>query len=353
MGHILSRKNRKAEAGRACCSAVSHREGTADEMNEVDMKRDRNLAVLGLKNGAGKDEIKAAYENRLAKYRSADYEDDPEYVKKKIRELTEAYEAALSGSSSSASAADAQKKSRSASLHETEKKEEKRKAKAGKIFQTARRSGDRFAVYRTAAKKKKNLLVFVLAVIGISVIGSVISAVTNLVDDFSYDYDSDFSYDIYAEYNDYGILYEELPEQDQDVHFLAQQSYEFLSEQEYADEYYTVAVTEEELRAAADLFAQNYMQVQSIDEVFRYLKENYGEYYIEYEDTEYENDLEMQLEEVFGFYGFMSYYSADGLLNPYTGEGIACRLDYLNYLNDFYQEYLADSAEDGSAGDQV
>ena len=213
MGHILSRKNRKAEAGRACCSAVSHREGTADEMNEVDMKRDRNLAVLGLKNGAGKDEIKAAYENRLAKYRSADYEDDPEYVKKKIRELTEAYEAALSGSSSSASAADAQKKSRSASLHETEKKEEKRKAKAGKIFQTARRSGDSFAVYRTAAKKKKNLLVFVLAVIGISVIGSVISAVTNLVDDFSYDYDSDFSYDIYAEYNDYGILYEELPEQ--------------------------------------------------------------------------------------------------------------------------------------------
>ncbi|MCI9641013.1 MAG: hypothetical protein HFE72_12960 [Emergencia sp.] len=52
---------------------------------------DRNFALLGLREDATKEQVKAAYAKRLTKYKSADYEDDPEYVRRKIAELNEAY----------------------------------------------------------------------------------------------------------------------------------------------------------------------------------------------------------------------------------------------------------------------
>lgn len=57
---------------------------------------DRNFALLGLREDATKDEVRQAYELRVRKYRSSDYDDDPDYVRKKISELKNAYEAAYS-----------------------------------------------------------------------------------------------------------------------------------------------------------------------------------------------------------------------------------------------------------------
>jgi len=55
---------------------------------------DRNFALLGLREDASKEQVKAAYERRLSKYRAADYADDPEYVRRKTAELTQAYKEA-------------------------------------------------------------------------------------------------------------------------------------------------------------------------------------------------------------------------------------------------------------------
>lgn len=61
------------------------------------------FSLLGLREDAGKDDVKAAYERRVRKYKSSDYDDDPEYVRKKLAELKEAYEQAyrMAGSGSS------------------------------------------------------------------------------------------------------------------------------------------------------------------------------------------------------------------------------------------------------------
>ena len=53
-----------------------------------------NFAKLGLREDATKEQVKQAYELRLRKYKSSDYDDDPDYVRKKIAELKTAYNAA-------------------------------------------------------------------------------------------------------------------------------------------------------------------------------------------------------------------------------------------------------------------
>lgn len=54
----------------------------------------RYFSLLGLREDAGKDDVKAAYERRVQKYKASDYADDPEYVRKKLAELKTAYEQA-------------------------------------------------------------------------------------------------------------------------------------------------------------------------------------------------------------------------------------------------------------------
>lgn len=56
----------------------------------------RNFAILGLREDATKEQVKQAYELRLRKYKSSDYDDDPDYVRKKTSELKAAYDAAYS-----------------------------------------------------------------------------------------------------------------------------------------------------------------------------------------------------------------------------------------------------------------
>ena len=47
--------------------------------------------MLGLAQEASYDKIKEAYEKKMSKLKSADYQDDPEYARKKMEEVREAY----------------------------------------------------------------------------------------------------------------------------------------------------------------------------------------------------------------------------------------------------------------------
>ncbi len=72
-------------------------------MQERQDAMNQYFSLLGLQEDAGKDDVKAAYMRRVQKYKASDYDDDPEYVRKKLAELKTAYEQAyrMAGSGSS------------------------------------------------------------------------------------------------------------------------------------------------------------------------------------------------------------------------------------------------------------
>lgn len=55
------------------------------------MDRADAYRILGLREGASRSELKNAYEDRVRKYRTPDYQDEPEYAQRKIREVKYAY----------------------------------------------------------------------------------------------------------------------------------------------------------------------------------------------------------------------------------------------------------------------
>lgn len=55
------------------------------------MDRADAYRILGLREGATRTELKNAYEDRIRKYRTPDYQDEPEYAQRKIREVKYAY----------------------------------------------------------------------------------------------------------------------------------------------------------------------------------------------------------------------------------------------------------------------
>lgn len=86
---------------------------------------DRNFALLGLRDDATREQVKAAYERRLSKYRSADYADDPEYARRKIGQLKAAYEKAYQAAGKNTGSLSAEE-SFARPLTPSEKNEEKR-----------------------------------------------------------------------------------------------------------------------------------------------------------------------------------------------------------------------------------
>lgn len=61
------------------------------------MDRADAYRILGLREGASRSELKNAYEDRLRRYRTPDYQDEPEYAQRKIRELKYAYNILVGG----------------------------------------------------------------------------------------------------------------------------------------------------------------------------------------------------------------------------------------------------------------
>ena len=70
----------------------------------IAMERIYAYRLLGLREGASQKQIDAAYDERRRKYKSPDYQDEPEYAARKMRELQEAY-IMLGGSAPKAAAA--------------------------------------------------------------------------------------------------------------------------------------------------------------------------------------------------------------------------------------------------------
>lgn len=68
------------------------------------MERIYAYRLLGLREGASQKQIDAAYDERRRKYKSPDYQDEPEYATRKMREIQEAY-IMLGGSAPKAAAA--------------------------------------------------------------------------------------------------------------------------------------------------------------------------------------------------------------------------------------------------------
>ena len=169
-------------------------------------------------------------------------------------------------------------------------------------------------------------------------LGTVISIIVALViflvgaceDDSSY---PDYEYEETAFSYIYDQSYEAVSETDWNLAELADESYILLCKQ---NEYGSATLqdniqSEYEEKAAA--FAKHYWDKNSIDEVSDYLYDTYGDYM-----TSSDDPLSMQLDAIFDFYGFASLDAASWYDQPYTGERIESYGDYLDYLNQFYDE---------------
>lgn len=151
--------------------------------------------------------------------------------------------------------------------------------------------------------------------------------------DISDDYENVYIYD---------QAVEEIHESDSAIADLADKSYGLLSEQEEWDSSTLIDDNEIELQEKADQFARIYWQKDSLQEVTRYLYQDYGSY-MTYE----EDPLTVQLDAIFAFYGFSSLENASWYKQPYTGEPIQSYGDYLAYLNQYYDSQKEAAAENG------
>lgn len=102
----------------------------------------RDFTILGVREDASKEQVKAAYQRRLARYKSDDYADDPEYVSQKISQLTAAYERAYSAAGSGASAYDSDRREpeeREAGIRRIERDSARRRDAENRAIESARK----------------------------------------------------------------------------------------------------------------------------------------------------------------------------------------------------------------------
>lgn len=102
----------------------------------------RDFTILGVREDASKEQVKAAYQQRLARYKSDDYADDPEYVSQKISQLTAAYERAYSAAGSGASAYDSDRREpeeREAGIRRIERDSARRRDAEKRAIESARK----------------------------------------------------------------------------------------------------------------------------------------------------------------------------------------------------------------------
>lgn len=359
------------------------------------MDRGRCFSMLGLTERATKEQVRVAYERRVAKYKGPDYAEEPQYARKKLNELYLAYQEAyqLAGRDTAEAGASRfereadqsrkKKRSKASRLLEEERdaaernprekfhqwmeyrdeKKNQRSADHGKSFKKSKKSSGlhlpnlkkpNFSSVKkklnevfpdneifqedvlsqkgkTKGEKTKNGQELASAIISIVLTLAVFSIGSCEGDnaDFDYDYnydDAGFSY-IYDE------DYEDIKDADWEVTSLADESYYLLIEQ---PDSLTATIEEEdesEYQEEANLFAKNYWGKDSIPEVTQYLYDTYGSYM-----TNVDEPLSVQLDSIFYFYDFADLEIASWYAQPYTGENIQGYGDYLEYLNQFYEE---------------
>ena len=299
------------------------------------MDRNYYYRILGLTEGATTQQIKQAYEIRMEKLRSADYRDDPEYVEKKKRQTTEAYRV-LTGSMPPASSV--QRKARFENFKDfIEMKEggdSSDKESPKKSFQKMR-----YVPKNSAGNKKYIIFVLiVVAVIVISVVGSVIAAIGSFVNDIDLGslgenwFDSSHNSD--TDSDEYRI--------DETCQWLSEIDYyeglDMEAMDTYADDvkwdYGTGAYgnTEEgdtTFDKTLDLLFS--LEIYSVSDFFSYVTGEY-DYYIVHDDYECADTL-------ISWMAAPDFEEIAGSIDMYNGEPILTIADYLDYLKSVIDEY--------------
>ncbi len=339
----------------------------------------RDYLLLGVRKNASREQIKRAYERQLLKYRAPDYEDDPEYVRRKIDELNAAYnrmyKKAVSSSVGKDSAGNAgiitesqeQKSARHQKHRDYAKKRREMDEEELHLLDRLRKSGDKpkkdwkkrdsvmlkdkkdslKARMKESIKEGNTMRAYEETENGeiadtltgpapkkteesqgkmmFSAIGLIISLVVGLftmcnsTDNSSFIGIDDGSSYIY-ELSDYS-------ESDRAVYDEGQQVYADFSEMETAEQWSETAVTDAELETAADAFVKAYTEDPNIAALCDRLYQNYDPFIASGSD-----DVSYQIEEVLRFYGFPDYYEIEGKINPYNGDIISNLDMYLRYL---------------------
>ena len=217
--------------------------------------------LLGLREGATREQIDNAYKDKMQKLKSADYADDPDYITKRTMRLRHAY-SVLTGSSAPATreqkearferlkdaldggedtindAREAlQKKFRHIKRDRSEDREDQEEKGTSSVRKSSGKTAYRLGEDGTAsrqwnrnkgtsggAKGIKIFVIVVVAVIAISMIGTLAELVFSIFSDSSYDY-----YDDYDDYDDY-----DTEEYIQEVHDAVDYIYSVNSEYDFS-----------------------------------------------------------------------------------------------------------------------
>lgn len=346
----------------------------------------RAFSVLGVREDACKDEVKQAYEYRIKKYKSADYADDPEYARKKIAELKEAYKIAIGEAEDhvgdsiqerrelfkTRSHEDYEEKRRKVARRADEDYEEPETYKAEKrankraAKKAASRHYEHTAPKSPGAKKKSSasrldlgkkinretlgraidnepgieplteemkqqkngrILLIILALIPI-----VFSMFDALGSD-NYYYDDDYD-------DDYVMNYEYITEgYDKRINNIAIEIYEVMDNADFSYEQGWKNCSDKELSQALDAFVDTYFGDNSIHntkELMTYLDDTYHDYVYPYLD----DNLDEIMYSICDFYGFPQSYQCEYMVytnNNGERDYITSNVEYLEYLINYYR----------------
>lgn len=345
----------------------------------------RAFSILGVREDACKEEIKQAYERRLKKYKSDDYADDPEYVRKKIAELKEAYNIAYGGAPEHNGDARFERHVATRNRRHEEYEEERRRVarKADDDYEKpetyrAEKRANRKAAKKAAARHyehraesrtskgqkssgsifdlgdmlnnpngkglasgnqkriksvtegKENSKAVGIIILAFAIIPMFFGMLSDIGSDDDYYYDDD----------NYEISYDYITEDyDKNINNIAVEIKDIVddSDFDYSQDYETGS--DKAINDALDAFADTYFGDNSIHnagELISYLENLYPDYFYYDEDASKE-DL---LYNIADFYGFPQYYQCSNMLytnNNGDEDCINSDVEYLEYLVNYYR----------------
>lgn len=336
----------------------------------------RDFSILGLREDATKEQVKQAYGRKVAKYRAADFADDPAYANKKIAQLKSAYERAYAIAGTPAVKHSSRETISEPSVirpvdrpkayerkkpdyddfqrgrHKSTDKEEshiripdlhklQNVAKSGtqeiksalsKKIDDFNRKGDVKAEkaepyinnsteLTPAPINDTNNWGVVKVIIGIII--AVVVLLTQCGDDGGFIEDEDgYSTEYTFDYT---------TEQDMQIHRWAEDITDVIYNSDMAASFDNTDYIEEELRKVSDKFAKRYLGTENVEEKASELFSSYEEFPID--DN---GDLTEIVSEILAFYGFPRTDDAVGYINKYDDDVITNPVEYLRYLNQYY-----------------
>ena len=297
---------------------------------------ERCFRFLGVTDHATAEQIQMAYNKKVAHYKGPDYAEEPAYAHQKLEELHGAYAEAMQRIGApvlTLPTVSTKKKGKGVSKSKEPSKASER-AFLREEESSAKRTGKpsipsigpafdnlKKHVEETTGQSLAKLIPSIL---------SVIIAIAALAMPFG---DNDYLPEFEEEELNGVVTYEEMEERDRKISGYASAISSLLDIQPRFGSAHWVYDTGDTYKKEADLFAKNYWGLDSIDDVTEYLFETYPEYPVDSTET-----LEVQLDHIFEFYNFASVEEAQWVESPYSGEQMESYGDYLDFLNQYYDE---------------